>query len=110
MLLENCVIKSAYRCTKGEGFFELCDRKGERFPVLCEGCRNVMLNSVPLYMADKLDDIVSLNAGAIRLVFTTETGDEVKKVLSAYQAGLMGKAPRGVFDKITRGHFYRGVE
>ena len=110
MLLENCVIKSAYRCTKGEGFFELCDRKGERFPVLCEGCRNVVLNSVPLYMADKLDDIVSLNAGAIRLVFTTETGDEVKKVLSAYQAGLMGKAPRSVFDKITRGHFYRGVE
>ncbi len=110
MLMENCVIKSAYRCTKGEGVFELQDRKGERFPLLCEGCRNVLLNSVPLYMADKLGDIISLNAAALRLVFTTETGEELKQVVAAYKAGLNGRVPRKVFDKITRGHFYRGVE
>lgn len=110
MLMENCVMKSAYRCTKGEGFFELSDRRNERFPLLCEGCRNVMLNSVPLYMADKMDDILKLNPAAIRLMFTTETGDRCKQVIAAYKAGLSGKVPRKVFDKITRGHFYRGVE
>lgn len=110
MLMENCVIKSAYRCTKGEGAFELRDRKGERFPLLCEGCRNVMLNSVPLYMADKMDELLTLNIAAVRLLFTTETGDEVRQVLAAYKAGLNGLEPPRVFDKITRGHFYRGVE
>lgn len=110
MLMENCVIKSAYRCTKGEGFFELCDRKGERFPVICEGCRNVMLNSVPLYMADKLDDVLTVHTNAIRLVFSTETGEACQQIIAAYQSGLNGTTPRKVFDKITRGHFYRGVE
>ena len=110
MLVENCIIKSHYHCTKGKGFFELADRKNERFPLLCEGCRNVILNSVPLYMADKLQDILKLNPDAIRLMFTTESGAETKKVIAAYQAAMRGEIPTGVFDKITRGHFYRGVE
>lgn len=110
MLMENCIIKSAYKCTKGEGKFTLCDRKGEQFPIICEGCRNVMLNSVPLYMADKAEDLLSLNVSSLRLVFTTENYDETRHVIAAYQSGLAGKEPHKVFDKITRGHFYRGVE
>lgn len=110
MLMENCVIKSAYRCTKGEGVFELRDRMGERFPLICEGCRNVMLNNVPLYMADKVEDLLKLNAGAIRLMFTTETYDETCRVIAAYQSGLAGDEPQKAYEKITRGHFYRGVE
>lgn len=110
MVMENCVIKSQGYCQKSGGVYELCDRMGERFPIICENCRNIMLNSVPIYMADKAADLVSLNVDAIRLKFTTETPDEVKKVIKAYQDGLSGTVPKGVFDKITRGHFYRGAE
>ncbi len=110
MLLENCVIKSAYGCRNGKGNFALKDRMGEIFPILCENCRNVLLNSVPIYMADKMDDILTTNAEVLRLKFTTETGEECKKVIRAYKDALNGKKPEKVFDKITRGHFYRGVE
>ena len=110
MIMENCVIKSAYKCTKGQGNFELEDRLGERFPIICENCRNVLLNSVPLYMADKLDDILELNPDGLKLIFTTETKEEVKSVIEAYKKALSGEVPKKVFDKITRGHFYRGVE
>ena len=110
MVMENCVMKSQQRCTKDGGKYELSDRMGERFPIVCENCRNVMLNSVPLYMADKWEDLLSLNVDVIRLKFTTETPQEVKKVINAYKEGLSHNTPRGVFDKITRGHFYRGAE
>ncbi len=110
MLVENCIIKSHYRCTNKNGVFELADRKNERFPILCEGCRNVVLNSVPLYMADKMEDILNINPDAIRLMLTIESGEETKKVIAAYQKALAGEVPESVFDKITRGHFYRGVE
>ena len=110
MVMENCVIKSQKKCSKDGGVYELSDRMGERFPIVCENCRNVMLNSVPLYMADKWEDLLSMNVSAIRLKFTTETHAEVKKVIAAYKEGISGNTPRGVFDKITRGHFYRGAE
>ena len=110
MLIENCIIKSTYHCVKGESGFSLCDRKGEQFPILCEGCRNVVLNSVPLYMADKLEDVLSLKPDAIRLMFTVENGGQCEAVIRAYQNAMEGKPSQNPFEKITRGHFYRGVE
>ncbi len=110
MVMENCVIKSAHHCTKGAGNYALLDRMGEQFPLVCEGCRNVLYNSVPLYMADKMEDLLSLNAAVLRLSFTTEDYDECRHVIAAYRTALLGKTPHKVFDNITRGHFYRGVE
>ncbi len=111
MVMENCVIKSQGMCRKGgKDTFELLDRLGERFPIVCENCRNILLNSVPIYMADKPGDLLSLNADVWRLKFTTETKEEVAKVVAAYKVCLEGKASPGVFKKITRGHFYRGAE
>ena len=110
MVMENCVIKSAGMCARDGGKYELSDRMGERFPIVCENCRNILLNSVPVYMADKGEDLLSLNVDVIRLKFTTETLDEVTKIIKAYETALSGDTPKGVFDRITRGHFYRGVE
>ena len=110
MVMENCVIKSQGMCSKQGGTFELLDRKNERFPIACENCRNILLNSVPIYLADKIDDLVSLNVDAIRLKFTIEDAQTTKKVIKAYQDALSGKIPDGIFSKITRGHFYRGAE
>ncbi len=110
MVMENCIIKSQGLCSRDGGTFHIEDRLGESFPIICENCRNIILNSVPVYMADKWSDLLSLNVDAIRLKFTTETAQEVKAVILAYKDGLSGKTPKGVFDKITRGHFYRGAE
>jgi len=110
MVMENCVIKSQGKCTKSGGNFELLDRKGEKFPIMCENCKNILLNSVPMYLGDKPEDLLSLNVDAIRLKFTTEDKQTTKSVIKAYQDALMLKTPKGVFSKITRGHFYRGVE
>lgn len=110
MVMENCVIKSQSMCSRQGGVYELADRMGERFPIMCENCRNIMLNSVPVYMADKWADLLSLNIDTIRLKFTTESAQEVKKVINAYKDAMTGVTPKGVFDKITRGHFYRGAE
>ncbi len=110
MLIENCIIRSHYQCVNGKKSVELSDRKGERFPILCENCRNVVLNSVPIYMADKMEDILSLHPDAVRLMFTTESGKETEAILCAYQNALAGNAPENIPSRITRGHFYRGVE
>ncbi len=110
MVMENCVIKSQGACTKSGGSYELCDRMGERFPVVCENCKNILLNSVPIFMADKSQDLLSLNVDAIRLKFTIESKEVTKKVIDAYKSALLGKTPNGIFNKITRGHFYRGAE
>ena len=110
MVMENCVIKSQGKCTKSGRNFELLDRMGEKFPVICENCKNIILNSVPIYLADKGEDLLSLNVDAIRLKFTIEDEKTTKAVIKAYQDALMLKTPKGIFSKITRGHFYRGVE
>lgn len=110
MVMENCVIKSQGKCSKAGGKFELQDRMGEKFPIICENCKNLILNSVPIYMADKGEDLLSLNVDALRLKFTIEDKKTTKAVIGAYQDALALKTPKGIFSKITRGHFYRGVE
>ena len=110
MVMENCVIKSQRNCSKAGGRYELLDRKGEKFPIICENCKNILLNSVPIYLADKGEDLLSLNVDAIRLKFTKEDKKTTQEVIKAYQDALLFKTPKAVFSKITRGHFYRGVE
>lgn len=110
MVMENCVIKSCGMCSQAGGTFELSDRMNERFPIVCENCRNILLNGVPIYLADKPDDLLSLNVDVLRLKFTTEDKDTVKTIISAYKEALAGKIPKGTIKKITRGHMYRGVE
>ena len=110
MVMENCVIKSCGMCTQSGGVFELLDRMNERFPIVCENCRNILLNSVPIYLADKCDDLISLNVDVLRLKFTTEDADDLKTIISAYKEALAGKIPKGTIKKITRGHMYRGAE
>ncbi|MBE7028361.1 MAG: U32 family peptidase [Ruminococcaceae bacterium] len=108
MYMENCVIKSAYGCSCNENNFYLKDRLSIKFPIITENCRNVLLNSRPTYMADKPSDIKNMNLGTNRLVFTTESGEETKRIVLAYKNALSGEAT--VCDcEFTRGHFLRGT-
>ena len=114
MLLENCLIKSYGSCSgeKGcdSGTFSLIDRKNEVFPLVATKCGNVVYNTKPIYMADRLDEIKKLGIDSVRLSFTLENYERCCIIIREYQAALAGekqKAPDGNF---TRGHFYRGMQ
>lgn len=80
---------------------ELTDRKGVRFPVDRNGDAYELLNSVPLYLGDRQND---LPGGLFHLYwFTDESPDDVKAVLQQYETG----APAG--HEFTRGLYQKGV-
>ncbi len=102
MLTRNCPIKNGRDCEECKGGGYLTDRMNKRFPVVCNfGCSEV-LNSQPIYMADRLDEIK--NTDLLTLYFTTEKKEAIEAVLDAYRKG---KAVKGDY---TRGLYYRGAE
>ncbi len=104
MLLEKCVIRELYGtkadsrapdgqageacrvCARDEA--AMIDRKGVKFPVLrVAEHRNVVLNSLPLSMTDREDDLVRAHLPDRHMIFTTESAAEVDAVIRATRAG-----------------------
>ncbi len=110
MLLENCIIKSAYGCVCDQGNFALLDRKNETFPILPRHCGNVIYNSKPVYMADRIADLKKLKINDIRLCFTLENYETCCIIIREYQEALQGKMPKPPTGGFTRGHYYRGMQ
>lgn len=105
MITENCVLKNMDQCTcDGKGM--LFDRKGKSFPIIRDGdqCRSVILNTVPLYMGDKTEEMSSAGVSYCRLNFTIESPKETKEICKMY---IDGKEFLGDF---TRLHYYKGVK
>lgn len=103
MLMMRCAISDGgTHCrTKGNGGFTdfieknficrstLTDRTGASFPLLgMYDCSNVLYNSVPLYMADRLDTLYSTGVSTLHFIFSTENKGEVKSIIHAYKNGL----------------------
>ena len=106
MITENCIIKNSTGVCTCDSVFNLTDRIGAVFPVVPEfGCRNTLLNSKKLYMADKRSATSAVGLWAERLSFTTENARECVAVMKRYM-GEMEYEPTGY----TRGLYYRGVE
>jgi len=106
MITENCIVHNHTGRHTCDGVNLLTDRKGERFPVVkAWGCRNEILNSKTLFLADKAADYARLGLWGARLMFTTESAAECASVLERYQ-GKGNYAPR----EFTRGLYYRDVE
>ncbi|MGN0467330.1 MAG: U32 family peptidase, partial [Acutalibacteraceae bacterium] len=102
MLTRNCPIKNVKSCSQCERKSFLTDRMGIRFPVVCtNGCSEI-LNSRPIYLADRLDEIKNIDF--LTLYFTTESGSEVQTVLDSY------RNKKSAVGEFTRGLYYRGVE
>ncbi len=110
MLLENCVMKSTVGCQCGQASFALLDRKNQIFPILPRHCGNVIYNSKPIYMADRMEDIKSLQIDGIRLCFTLENYETCCIIIREYQEALSGHAGSAPAGGFTRGHFYRGMQ
>lgn len=102
MLTRNCPQKNGKSCSDCRQKGKLVDRKGVEFPIECRMGANDILNSVPVYMADRLGEI--RNMDFMLLYFTTENKESTSDIISSYIKS--GKA-KGEF---TRGLFYRGVE
>ena len=69
------------------------------------GCRNEILNSKKVFLADKANDYARLGLWGARLVFTTENASECARVLARYM-GQGNYQP----NEYTRGLYYRDVE
>lgn len=106
MVTAGCLHKTLEKCGGQMEQWTLKDRYRKEFPVknFCRDCYNVIYNSQPLYLLDKKDELESLGAGAYRLMFTTESKNETRKVLEQWLTGASCEA------SFTRGHFKRGVE
>ena len=106
MLTENCIIKCSTGVCSCDNFSGLKDRQGASFPVVPEyKCRNVVLNSKKLFLADKRKITAALGLWAERLMFTTENANECVSVMKRYLG-------RGDYEPATytRGLYFRGVE
>lgn len=104
METKNCMIQNFKPCQKGKGAF-LTDRTGRRFPIACDhGCKNVLFNATPLYLADRRREWEDLGLSFARLLFTDETPAQISRIIDEYAFGK-GLPPADH----TRGLYYRGV-
>lgn len=101
MLTRNCPIKNDIGCFECNGNGHLTDRKGMKFPVICSDFPCVeMLNCVPIYMLDRLDEI---HTDFIHFAFTVESEKQVENIISLYESGAKPDF------KYTRGLYQRGA-
>ena len=101
MLMRCCPIKNETGCRSCTG--GLTDRTKRKFPVLCGKDYTELLNSVPVWMADRLPELQG--CGFMLIDITDEKPDGARDIAHAYRYGSDIKP-----DSITRGLLYRGIE
>ncbi len=101
MLTRHCPRQCAVGCD-GCHHQGLMDRTGACFPVMCSGGCSELLNTVPLYWGDRIQEVPA--AAFYLFHFTTETAEKVAQILHAYRTGATPPPA------ITRGLYRRGVE
>ena len=102
MLTRNCPVRNVKSCGECNQTGTLTDRKNTVFTIDCSSGMSEILNSRPVYMADRLNEIK--NVDFILLYFTDESKQQAQNIIRQY---LLGGKPQGEF---TRGLLYRGVE
>ena len=104
-----------------ESTYALKDFKDEKYRITQDiFCRSTIYNSNVTCMLDNLYELNEVGINILRLDFTLEDGETVKKVIQAYQEVLDNDYKLGVkatklyneLDEkgVTAGHYYRGVE
>lgn len=100
MLTRNCPLKNGRSCESCRGGGVITDRLGTEFRVRCRMGYSELLNSVPIWLADRMDGAAGLDF--VLLYFTGETAARASEVIKAYMNGAAADV------KYTRGLFYRG--
>ena len=81
MTTHKCVLKDTYGCEKCRGYMK--DRQGASlFAEGAFGHRNIIYNSVPIYMADKQNDIKNYS---YHFIFSDEKREEAYGIIEAYK-------------------------
>jgi collagenase-like PrtC family protease len=70
---------------KKVGAKALRDRRGVIFPVIGEGKRDVIVNSVPFYMGDRIKDLKEKGLTCRHFVFTTEKKGEILALIALWK-------------------------
>ena len=108
MIMFYCPIGSFAGCGRvceRKKFF-LRDRMNAEFPVVTDqNCRAHILNSKVLSMADRIDELRSIDR--LRIDGRAMSADELRSTIKKFRAALDGKSIAE--DGITHGHYYRGV-
>ena len=87
MLTERCFISENFGCDRC-GKASLVDRKGEKFPMMREyPHRNIIFNSHPTYMGDRVAELSAHRIEAEHLIFSTESASEIIFILGALAEG-----------------------
>ena len=102
MLTRNCPVKNGKSCAECKRSSFLTDRMGVKFPVMCTNGFSEILNSRPIYLADRLNE--AENIDFLTLYFTRETKEDVSGIIEKYAHGEKADG------EYTRGLYYRGVE
>ena len=113
MVSAQCIQKTTAGCTKKRGRLTFKDRYQKDFTVKnnCDYCYNMIYNTSPLVLLDQTSEIKELNPKALRLHFTLENAQEVKRIMKLYEDVFMKhKEVSDVGTDFTRGHFKRGIK
>lgn len=101
MLFKNCPIKNGNDCASCDKSQKLTDRLGTKFPIRCRAGYSELLNSVPLWLADKQQHLKGIDFQI--LYFTSEPKNQVTQIIDAYKNGKEADF------KYTRGLFFKGT-
>jgi len=101
MLFKNCPLKNGISCSKCNKKGYITDRLGEKFRIRCRSGFSELLNSRPIWLADKKSDLAPLDF--LILYFCDETKEEVENIILAYKNGYPCNT------NYTRGLYYRGT-
>ncbi len=108
MAFRNCPVRAQIGCARCDRKQTLTDRKGIAFTVRCDAFNaqtgaSALYNSVPLYLADRRDELTGLSF--VTLWFTDETSVQCQRVAAAYAGRADATPPKDY----TRGLYYRTV-
>lgn len=103
--------KPCGQCVKG-GKFELIDRIGAKFPILCDpmDCRSMILNGDILAVPGLARRLAGAGVSMLRLAIHDETPEEAERLLALFRQAAQGAETGELKGKgYTKGHYFRGV-
>ena len=103
MLTRNCPVRNGKTCQECKMNSYLTDRMGKKFPVVCNMGFSEILNSAPIYMADRMSEIKNMDF--VTFYFTKEKKEICENILEAYRKGKKLSDA----STYTRGLYYRGA-
>lgn len=113
MVSAQCIKKTTEGCKREKGTVILKDRYQKDFVVKnhCDYCYNMIYNTAPVVLTDQRAEVESLKPKTLRLHFTIENQEQVRKIIRLYHEVFYQKFPEREADiEFTRGHFKRGIK